>query len=83
MTETLVKLKKYLLPSMQFSEVWWFYPSVSSTEIDKYVVYNYSQKIWYVGSLNRTAWMDRGANELPIVASTDGYLHNHETEETW
>ena len=62
-----------------FSEVWWFYPSASSDEIDKYVVFNYQQKIWYVGSLNRTAWMDRGVNELPIAASTDGYLYNHET----
>ena len=62
-----------------FSEVWWFYPSASSDEIDKYVIFNYQQKIWYYGSLNRTAWLDRGVNELPISASTDYYLYNHET----
>ena len=62
-----------------FSEVWWFYCSASSDELDKYVVFNYEQKVWYVGSLVRTAWMDRGVRELPIAASTDGYLYNHET----
>ena len=62
-----------------FSEVWWFYPSSSSNEIDKYVIYNYQQQIWYYGSLNRTAWLDRGVNELPTAASPDYYLYNHET----
>lgn len=62
-----------------FSEIWWFYPSADSTEINKYVIFNYEQKVWYVGSLTRTAWMDRGVNELPIAANTDGYLYNHET----
>lgn len=62
-----------------FSEVWWYYPSAASTEIDKYVVYNYVQNIWYVGNLNRTAWIDRGVYNLPIAASTDHYLYNHET----
>tara|TARA_R100001086_G_scaffold247978_1_gene183725 strand:+ start:133 stop:2043 length:1911 start_codon:yes stop_codon:yes gene_type:complete len=61
-----------------YSEVWWFYPSSSSNEIDRYVIYNYEQRIWYVGSLARTAWMDRGVGEYPIAASTDGYLYNHE-----
>ena len=62
-----------------FSEVWWHYPSAQSEEIDRYVVYNYVQNIWYIGSLNRTAWIDRGVFNLPIAASTDYYLYNHET----
>ena len=62
-----------------FSEIWWFYPSVNSNEIDKYVIYNYQQQIWYFGSLPRTAWLDRGVNELPTAASPDYYLYNHET----
>ena len=70
--------KVFASANASFSEVWWFYPSGSSTDIDKYVVYNYSQKIWYVGSLNRTAWIDRGVREFPVAASTDGYLYNHE-----
>ena len=71
--------KIFAAANASFSEIWWFYPSASSEEIDKYVIFNYQQKIWYVGSLNRTAWIDRGVSELPIAASTDGYLYNHET----
>ena len=62
-----------------FSEVWWFYPSSTSTECDRYVIYNYEQKIWYFGNLARTAWLDRGIEQLPIAAGTDHYLFNHET----
>jgi len=62
-----------------FGEIWWFYPSASSDNIDRYVVYNYEQQIWYYGTLNRTAWIDRGINQTPIAASTDGYLYLHES----
>ena len=61
-----------------FSEIWWFYPSASSTECDKYVVYNYQQQIWYYGSMNRTCWLDRGVESFPIAASTDHALYFHE-----
>ena len=76
---TLQSEKVFAGVNSSFSEVWWFYPSSSSNEIDKYVIYNYQQQIWYYGSLNRTAWLDRGVNELPTAASTDYYLYNHET----
>ena len=62
-----------------FSEIWWFYPSSSSDNVDRYVVYNYVQNVWYIGSLVRTAWIDRGVNENPIAAARDGYLYTHET----
>ena len=62
-----------------FSEVWWFYPSANSEECDRYVIYNYEQKIWYFGNLERTVWLDRGIENLPIAASTDHYLYFHET----
>jgi len=61
-----------------YGEVWWFYPSGTSNEVDSYVVYNYQQQIWYYGSLTRTAWVDRGINSFPISAGTDHYLYNHE-----
>lgn len=61
-----------------FSEVWWFYPSAGTQNIDRYVVYNYQQNIWYFGTLNRTAWVDRGINANPLAASTDNYLYTHE-----
>ncbi len=61
-----------------FSEVWWFYPSASSAENDSYVVFNYQQKIWYYGSLNRTCWLDRGVESFPIAASPDHALYYQE-----
>ena len=39
----------------EFSEVWWFYPSKSSATNDRYVIYNYQEKVWYFGNLTRTA----------------------------
>ena len=61
-----------------FDEIWWFYPSEDSTEIDKYVIYNYQEQAWYYGSLARTAWLDRGINDYPLATSTDYYLYDHE-----
>ena len=61
-----------------FAEIWWFYPSETSTENDKYVVYNYEQQIWYTGSLARTAWLDRGIEQYPVSVGTDHYVYDHE-----
>ena len=61
----------------QWGEVIWFYPSASSTENDRYVVYNYLEKVWYYGGLSRSAWIDRGVRQFPIAAE-GGYLYNHE-----
>ena len=61
----------------EFSEVFWFYPSASSAENDRYVVYNYGEKVWYFGNLSRTAWIDRGVRTYPIAAGSS-YLYNHE-----
>jgi hypothetical protein len=67
-----------------FNEVWWFYCSASSTAIDKYVIYNYVEKIWYYGTMSRTAWLDSGLQSYPIAANyftttSTGNLINHET----
>lgn len=61
-----------------YSEVWWFYPSLGSENIDKYVIYNYEQNIWYYGNLTRTAWIDRGIQNYPIAACNCGHLYYHE-----
>tara|TARA_R100001591_G_scaffold8537_2_gene15329 strand:- start:3363 stop:5723 length:2361 start_codon:yes stop_codon:yes gene_type:complete len=61
-----------------YGEVWWFYPSESSSTNDRYVIYNYQEKVWYFGNLPRTAWVDRGINQYPIAASTDNKLYYHE-----
>ena len=62
-----------------FGEVIWFYPSSGSSENDSYVIYNYLEKIWYYGSLARTAWIDKGVRNFPMAADPSlNYLYNHE-----
>jgi hypothetical protein len=61
----------------EFSEVFWFYPSASSSDNDRYVIYNYGEKVWYFGNLARTAWLDRGVRAFPLAAGNQ-YLYNHE-----
>lgn len=62
----------------QFNEVWFWYPG-SSTECDSYVAYDYKLNAWHIGSLGRSAWTDRGVNEDPFGAGTDGYIYQHES----
>jgi len=52
-----------------FNEVWWFYCSEASTAIDRYVTYNYQEKIWYYGTMARTAWLDTGLRDYPLAAT--------------
>tara|TARA_R110000824_G_C15201058_1_gene675681 strand:+ start:120 stop:1967 length:1848 start_codon:yes stop_codon:yes gene_type:complete len=61
-----------------FGEIWWFYCSGSSTSVDKYVIYNYDQDIWYFGTLARTAWVDSGVRDFPIASTYTNNLVNHE-----
>jgi hypothetical protein len=62
-----------------FAEVWWFYPCTISGDCTRYVVYNYSQNLWYYGTLPRTAWVDRGTSLKPIAAGLDGFLYSQES----
>lgn len=62
-----------------FNEVWWFYCSTNSTEVDKYVVYNYAEDIWFYGTMGRTAWLDSGILEFPLAATYTHNLVNHES----
>jgi len=62
----------------QHSEIWWFYPSSNSDEVDKYVVYNYQEQVWYYGTFGRTAWIDRGIFDFPFAANIDGFVYEHE-----
>ena len=59
------------------SEVGWFYCSSSSDEVDRYIMYNYVEGIWFYGQLSRTAWLDSGIENYPR-AVTNGYLYQQE-----
>lgn len=63
-----------------FHEIIWLYQSVDSAtgEIDRYVIFNYLENLWYYGTLERTTWTDIGVFNNAICAGTDGYLFRHE-----
>jgi hypothetical protein len=63
-----------------FNEVWWYYVSQSSanTVVDKYVIYNYLDRVWYYGTMGRTAWMQTGTQPYPVAADYNGRLLYHE-----
>jgi hypothetical protein len=61
-----------------FNEVWWFYCSASSSTVDLYVIYNYTEDVWSYGTLARTAWLDSGLRDYPLAATYSYNLVNHE-----
>ena len=61
-----------------FDEVWWYYCSAGSATPDKYVIFNYLTKIWYYGSMNRTAWLDTPFAFGPIAATAINNIVVHE-----
>jgi hypothetical protein len=65
------------------SEIWWLYPSGSSLEVDRYVVYNRLENHWTIGTLARTCGADRGAFINPLMVGTDGLLYAHESGFTY
>jgi len=62
-----------------FNEVWFFYCSANSVTIDKYVIYNYAEDIWYYGLMARTAWLDSGLRDFPMAATYIPNIVNHES----
>jgi hypothetical protein len=74
----------------QWNEVWWFYPTADSDYNNAYVIYNHLERIWYYGTIDRTAWLDTPIRQYPQAANTpitvdgntvttgDGYIYNHE-----
>ena len=69
--------KTHAFSNTQFDEVGWYYCSGDSSEIDRYVTYNYSEQVWSYGQLTRHAWLDSGVEPHPI-ATSDSYLYQQE-----
>lgn len=61
-----------------FNEVWWFYCSENSLVIDRYVIYNYLENVWYYGTMARTAWLDSSLVSYPLAATYSNNLVFHE-----
>jgi hypothetical protein len=73
--------KIFAAANTSFSEVTWYYPSSNSTEIDRYVTYNYKENLWYIGTMERTAYYESSIKNYPIAAGKsngDNYLYRHE-----
>ncbi len=67
----------------EFSEVWFFYPSLTDneTEISRYVIYNYEENSWSIGTLERYSWLAAGVLDKPLAAgeeSTTKRIYEHE-----
>jgi hypothetical protein len=54
-----------------FNEVWWLYCSADASYPDRYVIYNYLERIWYYGTLSRSAWLDSGLSAYPYATTYD------------
>ena len=61
-----------------YNEIWWFYPANTSVVNDSYVVYNYLEKVWYYGTIGRTAWLDTPLREYPVAATYSNNIVSHE-----
>jgi len=67
----------------EFGEMWFFYPSLEdgTGEISRYVIYNYEENHWSIGSLVRYSWMDAGIEDQPVASvttSSGNCLFDHE-----
>ena len=71
--------KVYAVHNSQFGEIWWFYPSASANENDRYVTFDYKEGHWATGVIDRTAGVDQGIFVNPIWSDASGNLYNQET----
>ena len=76
--------KCHVALNSEFSEVWFFYPSLEdgTKEISRYAIYNYEESLWSIGLLVRYAWLDSGVQNTPQATGVDSstyYLYNHES----
>jgi len=79
--------KVYGLSNVDQNEIMWFYPSADSDEVNRYVIFNYLENLWSIGTTDdnfvRTAWIEANSLDFPVAAGkTDGsninYLYNQE-----
>ena len=78
------KIKCFAGINPKFNEVWWYYPTGSNDatdDITNYVIYNYKERVWSIGTLVRGAWAPEGIFQNPIassVAASSSYIYKHE-----
>jgi hypothetical protein len=70
--------KTWAMANGQFGEVWWFYCSSGSNEIDRYVAYDYKEGHWLIGDLSRTCGVERNVFTYPMLFDAGGVIYDHE-----
>lgn len=72
--------KVFAFVSVLYREIWWLYQSwdASSDEIDRYILFNVDERVWYFGTMERTCWDPARVLDYPVACATDGYIYNHE-----
>jgi len=70
--------KSFAVHNSAYGEIWWFYPSEGSTEVNKYVAFDYKENHWEIGNMERTAGIDSGVFRHPIWIDASNNLYNHE-----
>lgn len=64
-----------------YNEIIWFLPTGDSLENNRYIIYNYAEKVWYDGTINRSTWEPSSIFEQPLATSAGTensavYTHN-------
>ena len=67
----------------KFNEVWFFYPSLGSSECDRYVMWNYIDNTWSMGALARSAGFPSGVGSYPLMTGVDKHVYQHENGWTY
>ena len=74
------KSKIYAVTNKKFGEIWWFYCSTNSSEIDRYVIFSQKEGWWSIGQLDRTIMMDSDPFKRPVAIGTDKFMYEHELD---
>ena len=66
--------------NVDFNEIWWFFPvgDINQSTPNKYVIWNYLDNVWSIGSMDRTCWIDQGVFDNPISCDSNGYVYEHD-----
>jgi hypothetical protein len=71
-------LQTYVGHNEEFGEILWHYCSANSNSVDRYVIFNYLENIWYYGQLVRSANCACSIGGGIFMAGYDGYVYQHE-----
>lgn len=63
-----------------YNEMWFYFPTGTSLVPNKYVIWNYVDNVWSIGSMDRSCWIDQGVFDLPIACDSNGNVFEHESD---